>query len=95
MNTAMALAVLPALIAGLKQYMYQAVETQLVYEFIDALQLYQDTVYKQLKKFNCHEFPCKHGYLLIARGNNAAPIMPASFPSSALIIGGTPICSAA
>lgn len=48
MNTAMVLAVVPTLIAGLKQYACQAVETQLVSEFIDALQLYRDTVYEAI-----------------------------------------------
>lgn len=38
--------VLPALIAGLRQYLAQTVVGQLVSEFIEALQWYWDTVYE-------------------------------------------------
>lgn len=44
MNTAMVLAVLPALIAELKQYTHQAVERQLSKDFVEALQQYRDSV---------------------------------------------------
>lgn len=50
MNTTMALAVFPVFIAGLKQYMYRAVEAQLATEFVDALQQYRDDIYRAFMK---------------------------------------------